>query len=62
VGFNLIGLVTGFVTVGVVRLGWGAIAVTVAAVAIPGVGHELLRRAVQAARTDSATVPGHLAP
>jgi membrane-bound metal-dependent hydrolase YbcI (DUF457 family) len=62
VGFNLIGLVTGFVTVGVVRLGWGAVGVTLAAVAIPVVGHQLLGRAVQAARADSASVPADVTP
>jgi len=61
VGFNVIGLVTGFVTVGVVRLGWGAIAVTVAAVGIPLVGHQLLGRAVQAARADPPSVAGDVA-
>ena len=50
VGFNLIGLITGFVTVGVLRLGWGTPAVVVAAVTIPAVGHHLLNRAKATAR------------
>ena len=55
VGFNVIGLVTGFVTVSVLRLGWGTIAVVVAAVTIPAAGHYLLDRAKESAR---ATIPG----
>ena len=43
-GFNVIGLVTGLVTVGVLRLGWGGLAVTAAAVAVPVLGHLLIRR------------------
>lgn len=50
VGFNLIGLVTGFVTVAVLRLGFGVLAVVVAGLGIPVVGHQLLRRAVNVAR------------
>jgi hypothetical protein len=44
VGFNLIGLVTGLVTVGVLRLGGGGLGVTLVAVATPLLGHQLLHR------------------
>lgn len=50
VGFNLIGLVTGFLTVAVLRLGFGTLAVVVVGVGIPVLGHHLLHRAVNVAR------------
>lgn len=58
-GFNVIGLVTGLVTVGVLRLGWGGLAVTTAAVGIPVLGHLLLRR-VEEALCAPETVGGRL--
>jgi hypothetical protein len=51
VGFNLIGLVTGLVTVGVLRLGAGGLGVTLVGVATPLLGHQLLHR-YRAAATD----------
>lgn len=44
VGFNLIGLLTGLLTVTVLRLGWGGIAVSPVAIGIPLAGHQLLNR------------------
>lgn len=44
VGFNLIALVTGFLTVAVLRTGWGAVGVVVAAIAVPLLGHLLVGR------------------
>ena len=58
-GFNVIGLVTGLVTVGVLRLGWGGLAVTTAAVGIPVLGHLLLRR-VEDALCNAETAGGAL--
>jgi len=45
VGFNLIGLVTGLVTVAVMDSRWGVIAVVLAAVSIPAAGHLPLEHA-----------------
>lgn len=44
VGFTLIALVTGFLTVAVLRTGWGVAGVVVAALAVPLLGHLLVGR------------------
>jgi hypothetical protein len=49
VGFNLIGLVTGLVTVAVMDSRLGVLGVVLAAVSIPAAGHLLLQRAKRSA-------------